>query len=519
MNLPKKITIILVTLTFISLLTNRVNLYSNLTTIEMLINSENQTEKNLKSSGFWNLTGTPIFIDGDWTGIGAHNWTWFENQTWYGGGNGTLENPYIIENITIDGQGLGNCIEIRDSNDYFIIRNCTLSNSGPDLDENGGIKLMFVNNGKLIKNNCSNNKGNGILLKSGKNNNISGNIINNNTSYGLKTSIGENHIITLNNISNNNDGIYLANNPGTNIIAYNSIYNNYNNGIRLVFTRRNNILNNKIYNNDKSGILITEGLEDFLYNNEIYNNDYSGVEMDSCSGIMTSKNNISRNEYGIHLEDKGYNQFFENNISSNIDTGILLMNSEINNITNNNIIDNAIGIYLENSNYTDIMENKINNNTKYGLYLVKSNYNYVYDNDVCDNFVALEEEECEGNKFKNNKCIDKNGFPPEIVMIIVISIAGAMVAVGLYVFRKRSSREKLISRTTLSSQELEELRKTEAEVSVEKEYHTCVVHRGKIVGAVYICPKCETYYCMKCATVLKKKGETCWSCNNKIELE
>ena len=56
------------------------------------------------------------------------------------------------------------------------------------------------------------------------------------------------------------------------------------------------------------------------------------------------------------------------------------------------------------------------------------------------------------------------------------------------------------------------------EVDVEKKKHFCIVHRGKIVGAMYLCPKCETYYCMKCATVLKKRGEACWGCNNEIDL-
>ena len=39
-------------------------------------------------------------------------------------------NPYIIENVLIDGQGSGNAIEIADSSVYFIIRNCTIFNSG-----------------------------------------------------------------------------------------------------------------------------------------------------------------------------------------------------------------------------------------------------------------------------------------------------------------------------------------------------------------------------------------------------
>ena len=165
------------------------------------------------------------------------------------------------------------------------------------------------------------------------------------------------------------------------------------------------------------------------------------------------------------------------------------------------------------------MENDVINNT-IGLRLYQSNYNYIIGNFFDYNSLAMQEIDCEGNYFKDNIGIpDSNGrFPFEIVIIIVISIITAMITVGMVIFKRKFSRKEIISKNLLSSHELEELRKTEAEVSVEKEHHICVVHRGKIVGAIYLCPKCETYYCMKCATVLKKKSETCWACNNEIEL-
>lgn len=186
-----------------------VNLYSNSPKEETFTNSKNQIEKNPNSSGYWNLTGTRIFIDSDATGVGAHNWTWFENQIWYGGGNGTLGNPYKIENIIIDGQGSGSCIYIRNSTKYFIIRNCTLYNSGSDLDEDGGIKLELVENGKLIDNNCSYNNANGIFLINSDNNNLSGNIVNNNTVNGVKLEESSYNTILGNKTNYNYDGIHL----------------------------------------------------------------------------------------------------------------------------------------------------------------------------------------------------------------------------------------------------------------------------------------------------------------------
>jgi parallel beta-helix repeat protein len=189
-------------------------------------------------------------------------------------------------------------------------------------------------------------------------------------------------------------------------------------------------------------------------------------------------------------------------------------------IVKNNITINNWGIQLVESNNTTIKKNLVNNNIV-GLLFERSNDNKIFDNDLCGNNVVKQEKNCEGNLFKDNNCgppPPENGPPPEIILIIIISIFCTLLLVGMYIFKKRSSREAVISKSILSPQELEGLQKTEAEVDVKKEHHVCVVHRGKIVGAIYLCPKCETYYCMKCVKVLKKKGENCWVCDNKIEI-
>ena len=36
---------------------------------------------------------------------------------------------------------------------------------------------------------------------------------------------------------------------------------------------------------------------------------------------------------------------------------------------------------------------------------------------------------------------------------------------------------------------------------------------------MYLCPKCDTLYCMNCARTLKVSGDTCWSCKAEIEVE
>jgi len=70
----------------------------------------------------------------------------------------------------------------------------------------------------------------------------------------------------------------------------------------------------------------------------------------------------------------------------------------------------------------------------------------------------------------------------------------------------------------LTPEELEEKRKTESEVGVNKKEFVCVVHKGAIDGPIYLCPNCHTLYCQKCATALKEKDEKCWSCESEINI-
>ena len=68
----------------------------------------------------------------------------------------------------------------------------------------------------------------------------------------------------------------------------------------------------------------------------------------------------------------------------------------------------------------------------------------------------------------------------------------------------------------LTAKQKIELEKIESEIKVEDQKFTCIVHKGQIVGTVYICPNCKACYCLTCAYSLKANGEKCWNCNNEI---
>ena len=139
---------------------------------------ESNNEQKLKSAGYWELG--PIEIDDN---IPSKNWLYTATTYDWCSGSGTFLDPYIIENITIDGGYTDACILIKNSHDsYFIIRNCTVYNSGNGVPE-GGIVLQDTDNGVLIDNNCSNNNI-GIYL-GGDYNIISGNNCSYNNVWGI----------------------------------------------------------------------------------------------------------------------------------------------------------------------------------------------------------------------------------------------------------------------------------------------------------------------------------------------
>jgi len=79
--------------------------------------------------------------------------------------------------------------------------------------------------------------------------------------------------------------------------------------------------------------------------------------------------------------------------------------------------------------------------------------------------------------------------------------------------RELKSSTQDISKLIKEKKDLERL---ESEIKIEEQKFICIVHKGQIVGTLYICPNCKTCYCLTCAYSLKANGEKCWVCNSDI---
>lgn len=61
-------------------------------------------------------------------------------------------------------------------------------------------------------------------------------------------------------------------------------------------------------------------------------------------------------------------------------------------------------------------------------------------------------------------------------------------------------------------------KRTEKELNVRRVRPTCMVCTIPLKGPAFICPTCDTKYCMRCAKTLAGRKESCWTCRKRIIL-
>ena len=272
-------------------------------------------EDTLKTSTYWDLSTLMI----DDSGGGDYTWAEAVLEDWCAG-SGIENDPYIIENVAINGGNSTSCIEIKQSSVYFIIRNCTLTNSA---NNDAGIYLQNVENGKLVENNCSLNSGFGILTAMVSSINISNNQIHNNI-LGMylykcnQSSITEN-IVT----ENQNKGIYLKDECNYNEILYNTVNDNQDSGIYLSFSYHTDIMHNTANNNKWDGIHLFGSDYNTIADNFIESNKHYGISLLRSDNNIITENEItsvlSCIEEDAECQD---NIFNDNSCKGSIERGI-----------------------------------------------------------------------------------------------------------------------------------------------------------------------------------------------------
>ena len=339
-----------------------------------------------KSSGGY--IETFIHIDGSI----PNNWSDTASTYDWCSGDGSWNNPYIIEDVTIDGTGREFGIFITNSkNDYFIIRNCTVYNVGLTPND-GAILLVNVSIGNIINNNCSFNVGCGITLDTNCNNNtISGNTANDNqpNTVGINLNLSDNNTISGNTANGNgNSGIYIGDSDYNTLLGNtlegndygvwmnggdnNNITGNVANGnvigLGYEYGENNTFSGNTVNNNTYSGMYLTSNIiNNTLTGNTVNNNTLYGIYLDDCDSNTVSGNTLDGNEIGIFIYVGLNNTIIGNTISNNIVSGIHIdEDSDYNEFTENIIRNNTIGLNINSLNDNNLVyKNFFLNNGKH----------------------------------------------------------------------------------------------------------------------------------------------------------
>ena len=317
-------------------------------------------------------------------------------------GDGSYSNPYIIRDLDIDGNQDKSCIIIENSQDYFIVENCTLYNAG-EISGYGaymaGIKLNNAQNGTVRNNTCFANLDAGIAVVNCKNITINENNINDSGFRGLiledscNITINSNAflrqgVVGIDCKSSSNVSIFnnnLEDNEYGGIDVSDDCYNftiseNYflNNELGLSESYNFIILNNTFINciiefyGDYEYIpsLIVDienkinGFPIYQYNNEvnlnIENFTYVGrpsqIILDNCNNSIINNLNFSYGEGGISIFNSNDIIIRTCNLTDNEEGGILL-SSVFNFTIEKNVLYNNEGIhswgYCHNSTFID----------------------------------------------------------------------------------------------------------------------------------------------------------------------
>lgn len=380
-------------------------------------------EGNLRSSNFWNLTGATIFIDDQ---DPNYNWSKTANDNDWCSGLGTIETPYLIENVSINALSLDEKkkikINIVNSSVYFIIKNCSITNSN-----NAGISLNNVTNGLIIGNNCSNNY-RGIFLRDCHNNSLQENYLFDNNDYGIFLQDSNFTEILGNNVSYSSQGIVLKSICSNTTISMNKVEECGNNGIALEgICNHNTISQNKISECGYEGINLSWGNNSY---NIISDNEIKDIHMYSVGIFVGGKyNKLIRNSMensGIALSGSSTLQEL---ITHTIDTTnlvngkpiyyyanethlgshnfsnaghILLVNCNDSIISNMDFTKVISGISLYFCANNLIQNISVQSSMAYGITLISSDNNTFIDNEVNYEGVGFYAWFSHNNTFQNN---------------------------------------------------------------------------------------------------------------------
>jgi parallel beta-helix repeat protein len=230
-------------------------------------------------------------------------------------GNGSVGNPYIIKDKIINASGAGtHGISISNTNAYFILRNCTVTNAN---SPHNAIYFYNVTHARLENITASENHAVAIELNSSV-------------------------LITLVNTTANNNylaGIWLWKCISIILTAIAVNKNSY--GLVLAYSNYSSI----------SGVIAN-------------NNGQVGIQFENSHTLSLIDATSNNNNYGIHFYICHHSTIYSSIANNNRFDGIYLALSNSDEVIGNHINNNSIGIELASSNNNKISGNTLYNNSE-----------------------------------------------------------------------------------------------------------------------------------------------------------
>ncbi|NPD89559.1 MAG: hypothetical protein HGN29_12640 [Asgard group archaeon] len=335
--------------------------------------SSNYHKKSLESIEFQNslpllnlIPQNPIFIDSD------------EDFVHYNfPGNGSEDEPYIIENFVINSTIKDYGIIIKSTSKFFAIRNCFI---GKCFEACIKIDNVKAGTASIINNICK-----GFFM--------------------------------IDNLTSQNHGIFVNNSPNSTLIQ-NRCNSNSRYGIYVLSSPNSTINECFTDNDDLGGILLEES------NNSIIKNSISGkgIKVERSISCLIINNTCTEYGYGIQISNSDFCELLNNIIMKTYDFGIRLSKARFSKIRNNICNRSGSGIYLADSENTTIEENYLLNGV-HGVVIQESMNTTILDNRFRSsgiNFEKSTKEVFETTELDNNSVeVSEDGIwkNKEIVLI------------------------------------------------------------------------------------------------------
>ncbi|NPD88914.1 MAG: hypothetical protein HGN29_09315 [Asgard group archaeon] len=258
-------------------------------------------------------------------------------QTYSSKGDGSLNNPFIIENYAINASGYPPLIGISIfwTTHYFEIRNCIISGGwcGISFQEIAPNTAKIYNN-KIISN------GYGIRILDSPNQKIESNFISDCHYHGISCYTG-----------------------GSNMIIYNNTIEFCDsNGIAVEKSNNSYIMENKISNSDV-GIHVKNVSLVEIEENILTNCTNAGIFLSYLYNCTINSNVLNKNDRGLCLWYCKECLVFGNNCSLNVEKGIESNYNEYLDFANNRL--DGDGFVLSDDNFTRLFTLTINNTNNY----------------------------------------------------------------------------------------------------------------------------------------------------------